>query len=318
MSASGGGVDPRRNETGGGIDHAPSVSVVICTRDRSDDLERAVRSILDVSTDTTELIVIDQTVDAGRGRPSWADDPRVRWLPSATTGLSRARNIGLAEARHEIVLMTDDDCTVRPDWMIEMAHVFARHPTAAAVFGTVDATPCDDATGFVPAGPIRRSRLIRSVSRYDPGEGIGACSGFRRSAVLGIGGFDELLGAGSQFRSGEEIDVALRLLLAGHHVAVSTRPSVLHHGFRTHDDARTLIRGYMLGSAACHGKLLRAGALAVSVTWFRTIWASLAPPTRSALAARRLPRIAGRIAALARGFAAGLRQPVDRTTLRFR
>ena len=39
-----------------------------------------------------------------------------RVVPSSERGVARARNLGLREAAHDVVLMTDDDCTVDASW----------------------------------------------------------------------------------------------------------------------------------------------------------------------------------------------------------
>ena len=121
-----------------------------------------------------------------------------------------------------------------------------------------------------------------------------------------------MLGAGAPLKSAEEVDLVLRLLLAGHHVVHDPRTTVVHHGFRTFDQARTLVRGYMLGTAACHAKLLKLRHPSVLGPFGRALWGSFVPPTVSALRERRFPPVLGRLTATARGLSAGLRTPTDR------
>jgi GT2 family glycosyltransferase len=296
----------------------PEVSIVICTRDRPDDLPMAVSSVLASVGEVFELVVVDQsTTAASRDYLATIDDPRLRVVCSDEAGLSRARNLGLASAACDIVLMTDDDCVVDPRWLAGMSAALRRDPAAAAVFGPVSSGPCDASLGFVPDGPITRERRFTRARQYDPRAGIGASVGFRRAAVLEVGGFDTALGAGAPFKSAEEIDIVLRLLLAGHTVVHDRATNVVHHGFRTYDQARTLVRGYMYGTAACHTKLLRLGHMSVLVPLGRALWGSLVPPVVSALRRRRFPPVAGRIAWIARGVLAGARAPIDRPAGRF-
>lgn len=295
----------------------PQVSVVVCSRGRPDELFDAIRSILANRHPAFELIVVRQDA-GGSGDASdpvvEIDDERLRLIDTATTGLSRARNIGLRASRADVVLMTDDDCTASPTWIDEMVLAFR---DADLLFGPVEAAPCDDAAGFVPAGPISADRVVHRVRDYRPGEGIGANLRCRRSAVLELGGFDEHLGAGTDLKSAEEVDVVIRTLLRGGSVATSRSGGVVHHGFRTHEQGRTLIRGYMLGTAAAYTKLVKSGHVSASVPFARAVWVSLVPVTVDALRARQLPPIVGRVRSLLVGAWAGLRRPVDRTTLCF-
>jgi hypothetical protein len=40
-----------------------------------------------------------------------------RLLPATFRDRSLAVNLGMREARHELVAVTDDDCTVDPNWI---------------------------------------------------------------------------------------------------------------------------------------------------------------------------------------------------------
>src|SRR5262249_3976144 len=120
----------------------PDISILICTRDRSDSLLPTVRSILeDAPMDgSAEVLVIDQ----GRGdaveqalAPLLVSDTRLRYLREASVGLSAARNAGLRVARGAVIAFTDDDCTVEPGWLGALQAAFAAHPEAGILFGHV-------------------------------------------------------------------------------------------------------------------------------------------------------------------------------------
>jgi GT2 family glycosyltransferase len=272
----------------------------------------AVESIL-ANEGAFTLVVVDQSTDGlSAAYLATIDDRRLSVVPTSTKGLSRARNIGLTTSATDLVLMTDDDCVVSTTWIADMVEAMSTDDRIAAVFGHVEAAPCDHSIGFIPDGPIEHDRTFDRVITYDPRHGIGACVGFRKSAVTDIGGFDVILGAGAPLSSAEEIDVVLRLLLAGHHVHHATRPQVVHHGFRTFEQTRPLVRGYMLGTAAAHTKLVRLRHPSVVVPFCRAMWGSLVPPTMSALRRFRVPPILGRITSTIRGIGRGLRLPVDR------
>jgi hypothetical protein len=135
--------------------------------------------------------------------------------------------------------------------------------------------------------------------------------------VRELGGFDPLLGAGAQFSSCEDGDVALRALLAGRHVFETDAVSVVHHGFRTWEEGRALTRRDWYGIGAAYAKPIRAGHFsATSVVLFEGVWrAALLPLT--GLARGRRPQGLKRAWYFWRGFVTGLRTPLDHATLVF-
>jgi GT2 family glycosyltransferase len=96
----------------------PAVSIVVCTRGRGPLVISAIESILASVGVRLELVVVDQSAstDTANAVAVFRDDPRLRYIRSFTVGVSRARNIGIRAARNDIVLITDDDVTVPPDW----------------------------------------------------------------------------------------------------------------------------------------------------------------------------------------------------------
>ena len=124
------------------------MSVIVCTKDRPDDLRRCLDSLAALRTVPLELIVVDNS----SGDPATAEICRgrsVRYVLESGRGSSRARNRGVAEARGEVVAFTDDDCMVDPGWLDGLADVFD-DPLVMAV------------TGY--CGPRSSSRPARNTS----------------------------------------------------------------------------------------------------------------------------------------------------------
>jgi glycosyltransferase involved in cell wall biosynthesis len=308
-----------------------TVSALVCTRNRPDSLIRTVRSLLvnpgggsdgeRLRNDggQFELIVIDQS-EGSESELRLAGvlaDPRLRLVRSGAQGKGAALNEGLRLARGEVVVCTDDDCEVSDGWAMQMARILEAHPTVALVFCNVVAAPYDPAVGYVPTYERQSDRLLRSIAAARHGLGLGAGMAVRRAVVLGLGGFDEALGPGSRFASGDDWDISLRLLLKGWHVYDTAQLSVLHYGFRTLSEGRDhALRDWVAIGALC-AKPIRAGylsAVMLSVWLFstRAIW----PPLSGLLRLQR-PSGRSRIVGFVRGFVAGLRTPVDRATLTF-
>jgi glycosyltransferase involved in cell wall biosynthesis len=297
----------------------PQASIVVCTRNRGENIQSTLRSLLANSDPAFELIVIDQSTDdtTAQAVAAFGGDGRLRYLRSSTQGLSVARNLGLMEAQGELVLMTDDDCEVPADWIAQMVAIFTQHPQVACVFCDVLAGPFDASAGFVPYSIHKRESLVAQIEEYEPGAGIGAGMALRRSAALDIGGFDEQLGAGRELASGEEVDLVLRLLLKGYQIYHTKATSVVHHGFRTYAEGRKLVRGYMYGSSAVYAKLLKCGHWCVLPLYLAVVWMSVFDLALESLRNRKLPPVSGRIAYLVKGFLRGWRMPVNRADALF-
>jgi len=298
---------------------AEAVAALVCTRNRPAALVRALRSLLVGASPGLELIVIDQSDgDETRAAVGELGDSRIRYLRSLRRGKGAALNEGLRAASGEIVACTDDDCQVQPGWAERMAQALQAHPTAALAFCNVVAAPHDSTAGYVPDYVRRRSRLVRSFAATIAGHGLGAGMALRRAVVLSLGGFDEAFGPGARFPSGDDWDIAGRLLLSGWHVYEAADISVTHDGFRTFSEGRAHARRDWIAIGAVCAKPLRAwrlGALVLPL-WEAAVHALL-PPLFDLLRLRR-PRGMARIAGFAEGFLAGLRTPVDRRTLLFK
>lgn len=294
-------------------------SVIVCTRNRGESIHKTISSILANTYPDFELIIVDQSTDdeTERAVAPLSDDPRVSYIRSQSSGLSRARNIGLTAASCEIVLMTDDDCDVPADWIERMVEPFAQYHQVACVFCDVAAGPHDYTKGLIPFHIHAQEMLVTCIEEYRPGAGMGAGMGLRRSAIEKIGGFDQMLGAGVELASAEDLDVMLRLLLRGYHICHIKSVSVVHHGFRTYADSRQLIRGYIYGQSALYMKLLRCGQWQLLPLYLKSIHMNVTAVIVASLRQRQVPRVLGRIIYVIRGSIRGWRMPVDRATKLF-
>ena len=222
------------------------ITVVICTRDRAELLQKCLRAVRQVSYDPFEILVVDNAPSGDATRELVtalaADDPRLRYTREPRPGLSTARNHGLAQARHEIVAFTDDDTLVDPSWLPAIAAAFATDPEAVCVTGPVVACSLDTAAQRYFEARMawgeelepRRYDLAthRQPSRLYPFSagifGTGANFAVRASAVSRAGGFDALLGTGGPGRGGEDLDIFLRLILAGGRICYVPTAFVWH------------------------------------------------------------------------------------------
>jgi glycosyltransferase involved in cell wall biosynthesis len=266
-----------------------------------------------------ELLVIDQSKDneTREALRPFSTDPRLRYLQSATIGKGNALNEGLRKAKGTAVAITDDDCTVPPNWLETFASIFAAHPNVAVAFCCVEAGEHDRTAGFVPAYVRTGDRMLTTMHDARLVHGLGAGIAVRRTMIEEIGGFDPLLGPGCRFQACDDRDIAIRALLARYHIYETSTIAVKHFGFRTWKQGRQLTRRDFFGIGAAYSKFLKCGRIELMyIPAYEFIKYALWPPISDLLHLRR-PRGISRITAFVNGFVEGLRSPLAKPAMIF-
>lgn len=297
--------------------NTPTISAIICTRNRGASVVAAVESILANDHPAFEVIVIDQSTDTTTAAAlrRFQHDRRLRYIASTTKGLGIARNIGLQLAHAPLVAYTDDDCRVPVNWLRVIEEEFQREPRAAVLFCNVVPGPHDPSAGFIPAYQRQQRTVVKTFWGKCRARGIGAGMAVRRDPVLAMGGFDEALGAGGKFPSAEDADIALRAIVHGWYVVETPATIVIHDGFRTWAEARDLAARDWEGLGAAYIKPLKAGQWRAGIVLlYELLVPAFLEPLFPLLKLRR-PRGLGRLIALIRGCLRGLAHPVDRERL---
>jgi glycosyltransferase involved in cell wall biosynthesis len=295
----------------------PEVSVVICTRNRGKGIQATIQTVLASQHSNFELIVVDQSTDdvTEKTIQPFIDDIRFRYIRSNTTGVGISRNIGLQNARADIIAYTDDDCTVSTNWLNAVEDVLLKYPQVAVVFCSVDPGPHDPHAGTIPNRHYTQDKIYRSIIQYFNTYGMGAGMGLRKSSVLKWGGFDETLGPGASFRSGEDFDIALRALLNYKWVYELSSESVTHHGFRSQVEYREITKRDYYAIGAVHSKLAKRSLKeALPTILYYSLYLSLWMPMAMLFSFKR-PRGLIRFVYYWLGFFKGMHTPVDHSNL---
>ncbi len=237
-----------------------AVAVIIPTRNRPAFVVDAVRSVFDGDFPDFELWVIDQSAgeETALALAPFRADARFRYRRNAARigGAAGSRNLGIALSRAEILAMTDDDVTARPDWLARIVAEFAADPGLQFLCGRLTAPPYDWREGFTPA-------FDASPGLSGPQMAIsaaGANFGMRRGLLERVGGYDEIWGPDSRLGFSDDGDLAWRIVRSGARWRVCPDIEVLHtHGFRRTDEAVVLLRQYQLGLGANFGRFTRRG-----------------------------------------------------------
>jgi GT2 family glycosyltransferase len=230
------------------------VSVVVPTIGRAELLEACLGSVAACRPDAAEIIVVDQSNEAAvRSVVAKFADAGARLVTSPIRDRSLAVNLAMRKARHESVLVTDDDCTVDPRWVGKAWEHLSTDPETI-VTGRV--LPVGDAIA-VPSlvGSGTPSDYTGSV-HFDVLFGCNmACS---RTRFLELGGFDE------RMKLAEDNDFCYRWLRAGRRLHYDPSLLIWHHAWRTPEELERHFRGYARGQGIFYAKHLRAGDLRVA------------------------------------------------------
>ena len=243
----------------------PRISIVICTRDRPDDVRRALDSVLGQSFDAYEVLVVDQSTSDETWRiveKARAGPRSITYVRPSVAGLSRAYNTAVANARGDLLAFTDDDCVAPPDWLRSIDGAFSKETQVALLYGQVLLPPelegREGSDGVTPQLIIAERRLLSSRDGFRV-FGMGANFAARRSVCLEIGGFDEVLGGGGPLQSAQDFDFAYRLFKSGWAILLEPEVTVFHHGFRSLGDWPAVVRSYGIGVGGFYWKHVRAG-----------------------------------------------------------
>ncbi len=120
------------------------ITAVIPTRNRPDDLERAVLSVCTQTRPPDELMVIDQSPGPeSRVRIQAAVEPFSERLTvvyvhdAAIAGLVAAKKVAAERARGDVVCFLEDDIVLEPEYVAEMERAFIENPRMMGCCGVV-------------------------------------------------------------------------------------------------------------------------------------------------------------------------------------
>ena len=172
----------------------PRVSFVIATYNRREVLLQTLAQAYSCGLGRSEfeVLLVDNASTDGTAEAIHDRFPSVTLLRQSSNRGPCAKNVALARAQGEFVVFLDDDSYPQPFSIARMIEHFAIDPQLGAAVFTI----------HLPDGS-------QECSAY-PDVCIGCGTGFRRRALVGVGGLPE-----DFFMAAEEYDLSLRLLDAG-------------------------------------------------------------------------------------------------------
>jgi GT2 family glycosyltransferase len=169
------------------------ISILICSRERRNELEHLVSKLRNMNTPyTIQIVVVEET-----------DHPRpiegVEYVahPVANRGISYARNLTLTQARGDILVFLDDDCIIHEGWLENLLEPF-QDESVLGIQGGVTVPQSTNAIGWAesllgfPGGGLGRVLKAKGSSQRTKEISTLNCA-YRKWVVDKVGGFEKSL-----------------------------------------------------------------------------------------------------------------------------
>ncbi len=215
---------------------SPAVSVITPVYNRERYIGEAIASALEGEFRDFEYIVIDNgSIDGtvAEVEKYIRQDSRVRLLRCPENRIAKSLNLGLLHAQGKYISQLDSDDLYTPDTLRSMVDFMEESGCALGIsyYSLIDAEGNDlPEFGIIKHLEYSRNNILRV-------DGAGAVRVWRKSAMLGFGGFDQLI----LCDYGEDYDLALKV---GERWRVGRCHQVLYK-YRRHPDNSDILRDPM-------------------------------------------------------------------------
>jgi GT2 family glycosyltransferase len=206
---------------------APSISVVVVSRNEGEHLRRTIENLEDTLPDSGNVIVVDDGSTDGSADYLARRRGRVRLVRSEGLGVTRARNLGARQTRGQIIVFADAHLHLQPHWWKPLADQLRRqHVGAVAPVITPMDDPSKGLHGVTFLGPsMDVCWLSNETNRAVPVPILpGCCLAMRREVFLKTGGWDD----GMLHRGNVDNELCIRLWLLGYELRVTPDTTVGH------------------------------------------------------------------------------------------
>ncbi|MGE5846426.1 MAG: glycosyltransferase [Ignavibacteria bacterium] len=265
------------NESPAFIKNYPLVTVAVCTRNRAENLELCIDSLLKLKYPKIEIIIIDNSPSDYSTRnlvkqfnekigSASNNSKTLKYCCESIPGLNWARNRAVREAQGEIIAFTDDDVVVDEYWIDELVKLFDDAPDVMAVTGLVVPFKLEycpeylfEQYGGFGRGfnriwyrwsGINENGKKEKAAKFFGGTGkfgTGANMAFRKKVFEKTGMFDPSLDVGTPTNGGGDLEMFFRIIKSGFSLVYEPNAIVWHRHRETYEDLKIQIRNNGIG-----------------------------------------------------------------------
>ena len=231
----------------------PFITIAVCTRDRTTDLELCLDALTQLDYPNFEILVVDNApVTTATETLVRSKFPNARYTLEPRPGLDWARNRAIIEAKGEIIAYTDDDVIVDKGWAKAFGILFAENSEVMASTGLVvpfelesEAQVLFEEYGGFGRGFKRRWTSVERDHKMSwrllgTGQfGTGANMAYRLSVFDKIGLFDPALDVGTVTNGGGDLEMFFRILKEGYTLVYEPAAMVRHRHRREYEKLKT-------------------------------------------------------------------------------
>ena len=217
-----------------------SLTACVCTYQRYDILHECLAALLKqkLADARYEILVVDNSpneIEAISFRDRFQGSP-IKFIWTATAGLSNARNLGAEQCGTDIIAYIDDDAICGNDWATHLLDTYKRFGSTCGVVGGCSYPVWQgDTPKWYPENKLELLSIVNlgdEVRLLKENEWLaGVNISFRTSLVLEEGGFDTSLGrtgGDATLLSNEETKLVNKLRDRGIKVAYTPHAQVGH------------------------------------------------------------------------------------------
>jgi len=196
------------------------ISLVVPVYNGGEKFLRCLASVRALDPAPDEFIVVcDDDTDGSRDHARAAGAHVIVQHPNA--GPAKARNLGARAAAGDVIFFLDADCTVPPDAIAHLRHLFATNAIDALI-GSYDDAPSEP--NFLSQYKNLMHHYVHQTGSAEAFTFWGACGAIQRALFMRFDGFDERY----MRPCIEDIELGYRLRAGGAHIRLAKDFQIKH------------------------------------------------------------------------------------------
>jgi|GEM_PF-1802964 len=197
------------------MERNPSVSIVVPTFNRPDEILECVRCLEDQDYDNLEVIIVNDGssksyIDTEKEMSRTSSN--VRYILKEHSGIVGTKNRGLQESQSEFIAFLDDDCLACSSWVRSMVHALVSEEADVAGGTLLSQKPETYVQRFSDAKKVMDKPIVDQDGNFVNIFTGNAC--FRTEILQEVAGFDPLFEQ-HHVNAAEDVDITYRLNAVG-------------------------------------------------------------------------------------------------------